>query len=107
MTPKKPFVLAYAPAVGEHLRAIEKRHASLIRNKIEEQLRFEPDMETRNRKPMKRMSSLDATWEIRFGPDNQFRVFYDVHPEVNEVHILAIGEKKGNRLLIGGEEFEI
>ncbi len=100
-------MLVYAPVVGDHLRAIDKRYASVIRNKLEEQLLFEPDMETRNRKPLKRMSPLDATWEIRFGPGNQFRVFYDVDREVHEVHILAIGEKRGNLLFIGGEEFEI
>ena len=42
--------------------------------------------------------------EIRFGPDNIFRVFYDVDLERSEVHVLAVGEKKGKRLWIGKEE---
>ena len=41
------------------------------------------------------------------GSDNRFRVFYDVDVERNEVHILAIGVKEGNRLFIGGEEVKL
>jgi hypothetical protein len=48
-----------------------------------------------------------ATWEIRFGPDNRFWVFYRVDNDIEQVVILAIGEKIGSRLLIGGEEIEI
>ena len=45
--------------------------------------------------------------EMRFGPNNRFRVFYRTDPSIGEVHILAIGVKVGNRLFIGGEEFEL
>jgi len=51
--------------------------------------------------------SFEAEWELRFGPDNKFRVFYDINIESNEVHILAIGVKEGNRVFIGGEEVKI
>jgi hypothetical protein len=34
-------------------------------------------------------------------------VFYEIDLEENRVFILAIGEKKGNRLYIGGEEIEL
>jgi len=70
---------------------------------VENELQFEPDVETRNRKPLKRPVMLEVEWELRFGPDNRFRVFYDINIESNEVHILAIGVKEGNRLLIGEE----
>ena len=46
-------------------------------------------------------------WEIRFGPKNRFRVFYEVNQERDEVHILAIGVKIGNRLFIGGKEVQV
>jgi len=46
-------------------------------------------------------------WEIRFGPNNSFRVFYDTDPVSRKVYILAIGVKVGNRLFIGREEFEL
>jgi hypothetical protein len=78
----------------------------LIRTAIEQQLLFEPDVETSNRKPLKRPIALGAKWEIRFGPNNRSRIFYRVDCENRNVVILAIGEKKGNRLFIGGEEVE-
>jgi len=50
---------------------------------------------------------LGADWEIRFGPDNRFRVFYTIEREVREVQILAIGVKRGDKLLIAGQEIEL
>lgn len=49
----------------------------------------------------------EATWELRFGPENMFRVFYDVHVTTYEVHILAIGTKERDKLYVGGEEIEL
>jgi hypothetical protein len=51
--------------------------------------------------------SFGATWELRFRPKNSFRVFYDVNHGEKTVSVLAIGLKKGNRLFIGGQEFEL
>jgi mRNA-degrading endonuclease RelE of RelBE toxin-antitoxin system len=104
---REPFKLIYAPLVKDHLKVIESKYYSLIRSTIEKQLRFEPDAETRNRKPLKRPIEFEAEWEIRFGPNNQFRVFCEVNRENHQVNILAIGEKKGNQLFIGGKEFEL
>jgi len=104
---RRPFRLIYDTEVVEHLRAIEKKYHSLIKRTIEEQLRYKPDVETRNRKPLEQPSALSADWEIRFGPSNRFRVFYEVDREAREVYILAIGMKLRNRLFIGGEEFEL
>jgi hypothetical protein len=56
---------------------------------------------------MRQPAPLAATWEIRFGPDNCFLVLYDIRPDDREVHILAVGEKRGNRLVVGGEEIEL
>ena len=89
-----------------YLEAIEPKFYSLIQETIEEQLQLEPDVETRNRKPLKR-PVFGATWEIRFGPDNRFRVLYKVDPDERQVFILAIGEKEGARLWIGGEEIKL
>ena len=104
---KKPrFALVYAGAVKQHLRAIETKYHSLIRSAVETQLTHEPDVETRNRKPLKRPIAFGADWELRLGPDNRFRVFYQVNAESHEVRVLAIGIKERNRLFFGGEEFE-
>ena len=100
-------MLRYDPRLVQHLRAIERRHHSLIRRTIEEQLLHQPDVEARNRKPLLRPADFGATWELRFGPSNRFRVFYRVDSSAREVHILAIEVKEGNRLMISGEEFEL
>ncbi len=104
MTPKLTFEIIYAPIVREHLRAIDPKIYSMIRSEAENQLSFEPDVETKNRKPLKRSISIGAEWELRFGPGNSFRIFYKIREEIHQIHILAIGEKKGNRLFIGGKE---
>lgn len=105
MARRQPYELLYVPEVGEHLRSIEPTHHSLIREKIEEQLLYEPDNETRNRKPLRQPAAFDAEWELRFGPDNYFRVLYGAPNRA--VQILAVGMKEGNRLRIGGEEVEL
>ena len=106
MNPKRPFDLVYAPQVRDHLKAIERKHHGLIRQEIEAQLQFEPDVETRNRKPLKRALAFESEWEIRFGPNNRFRVFYEIERATRAVYILAIGVKVRDRLTIGGEEVE-
>jgi mRNA-degrading endonuclease RelE of RelBE toxin-antitoxin system len=102
-----PYLILFDGQVGEQLRAIETKHHSLIRRKIDEQLLHEPDVETRNRKPLRQPAAFGATWEIRFGRENRFRVLYEVDSEGRQVHILAIGVKQENRLMIGGEEIEL
>lgn len=108
MAKKLTFSLVFAPAVKRHLKAIEAKWDTLIKTKIEEQLTHEPDVETRNRKPLRRRPApFGADWEIRFGPDNRLRVLYKIVEEPREVHVLAIGVKEGNRLLFGGQEMDL
>jgi len=70
-------------------------------------LSFEPGKETRNRKPLRQPAPFDATWELRFGPDNCFRVLYGIDEEDREVQIQAIGVKDGNRLWVAGVEVKL
>lgn len=107
MRRRRPYLLVYAPQVKQHLRSIERGHYPLIRETIERQLLFEPDRETRNRKPLRQPALLAAEWELRFGPGNRFRVFYEIDRGERVVQILAIGVKERDRLLIGGEEVEL
>jgi len=107
MAPLKRFELIYPPIIKLHLKYIEAKYYSLIQESLETQLQFQPDVETRNRKPLKRPVVFGAKWEIRFGPENRFRVFYRVDYDNEQVVLLAIGEKIGSRLFIGGEELEI
>ena len=99
-------MLSFAPQAIEHLDLIESRHHGLLRRTIREQLTHTPTKETRNRKPLVQPAPFQASWELRCGPDNRFRVFYDVDPASHEVQVLAVGVKDRNRLLIGGEEYE-
>lgn len=105
MTPEQPFGLKFAPEVVEHLDWIERKYHSLIRDTIKEQLIHTPDVETGNRKSIDQPAPYGATWELRLGPDNRFRVLYEINAGQREVWILAIGRKDGNRLFIGGEEY--
>src|SRR5262245_21183167 len=106
MAKKPALVLKYADQVKGHLRTIDAKHQSEIQTEIEKQLLQNPEVETRNRKPLERPISFGADWELRFGPSNCFRVFYQVDSDSQEVRVLAIGVKARNRLYFGGKEFE-
>ena len=107
MATTRPFKIIYAVQVKDHLKFIERKYHSLIRETIDNQLRFEPDVETRNRKPMEQPVKDEADWELRLGPNNRFRAFYLISIGQREVYIVAIGVKQGNKLFIGGEEVEL
>lgn len=79
----------------------------LIREKIKEQLHYEPNVETRNRKPLRQPAPFAAQGGIRFGPDNRFRVLYEIDEAAHAVQIVAIGQKQGDRLIVSGEEIDI
>jgi mRNA-degrading endonuclease RelE of RelBE toxin-antitoxin system len=106
MVKRAAFALSFAPEVISHLDEIERKHHGLIRQTIQAQLSYTPTRETRNRKPTEQPTPLGATWELRFGPKNCFRVFYEVDEVEHTVWILAIGVKEGARLFIGGKEID-
>jgi mRNA-degrading endonuclease RelE of RelBE toxin-antitoxin system len=106
MAKRSKFTLAFAPEAIDHLDLIEAKLHRLLRRTIKEQLTHTPTDETRNRKSLDQPAPLGASWELRCGPDNRFRVFYEVDDAAHEVRILAIGVKDRSRLLIGGEEYE-
>jgi mRNA-degrading endonuclease RelE of RelBE toxin-antitoxin system len=101
------FSIIFAPETLSHLAAIPSKHYRLIRSVIHEQLTYLPDQQTRNRKPLEPPAPYSAAWELRFGPQNRFRVLYDIEPQERVVVILAIGVKEGNRLIVGKQEFEL
>src|SRR5205814_3700618 len=100
------FIVAFAPEAIEHFDTIKRKHHGLIRRAIKEQLGREPTRETCNRKPLEEPAPFEAGWELRCGPKNGFRVFYDVDSEALTVWVLAVGVKERNRLFIGGEEYQ-
>src|SRR5216683_298972 len=103
MVKRPKFTLSFAPEAIEHLDLIESKHHGLLRRTVKEQLTYTPTEETRNRKSLEQPAPFGATWELRCGPDNRFRVFYEVDAATKIVQILAIGVKDRNRLLFGEE----
>lgn len=106
MTRRPKFRLTFAPEAIDHLKVIDRKYYGLIQRTLDEQLGFTPERETRNRKLLDQPAPLGATWELRFGPNNRFRVFYEIDLQEKIVWILAIGFKEGNRLIAGREEIE-
>lgn len=106
MTRHSKFTLTFAPETLDYLDAIERKYHRLIQKTINEQLSHTPEKPTRNRKQLDQPAPFGATWELRFGPNNRFRVLYEVEVTEQIVWVLAIGIKEGNKLFIGGEEFE-
>ena len=90
----------------DHMDAIERKFHPLIRKTVDDQLAHDPDVATRNRKPLVRDTAIGATWEVRCGPGNRFRIFYDIHRDERLVVVLAIARKVRERLYVGKERFE-
>jgi hypothetical protein len=101
------FALVFAPEAIDHVEAIERKYHRLIQQALDAQLCHTPGQQTRNRKPLQSPTPHAATWELRFGPHNRFRAFYEIDEAGRTVHILAIGVKEGGRLRVAGEEFEL
>ncbi|MBI1899676.1 MAG: type II toxin-antitoxin system RelE/ParE family toxin [Planctomycetia bacterium] len=106
MANRRQFAVLFAPEAVEHLDTIARSHHRAIEEAIDEQLAYTPETATRNRKPLEQPAPYGATWELRCGPQNRFRVFYEVDGVQRTVFVLAIGVKDRNRLYFGGEEFE-
>lgn len=106
MARRPTFTLTFAPEAIEHLDSIESKYHGLLRRTIREQLTHTPAEETRNRKPLDQPAPFEASWELRCGPNNCFRVFYQVDATAHDVQVLAVGVKDRNRLLIGKEEYK-
>lgn len=95
--------IEYSPLTEEHLRVLTARQRAMVFDAVDEQLEHEPDVETRNRKPM-RPNPL-APWELRIG---ELRVYYEIEEDPERVvMIVAVGVKDRNRVLIGGKEIEL
>lgn len=97
------FVVEYSPEAEDHLRALRARARAIILDSVEEQLTDRPDVETKDRKPMR--PNPVAPWELRLG---NLRVYYDIvqHPK-RLVLVRAVGIKVHNSVWIGGEEVQL
>ena len=73
-----------------------------VLDSVDEQLRFQPGLETRNRKPMR--PNPVAPWELRIGI---LRVYYEIEAAETVVRILAVGVKERDAVRIGGEVIKL
>ena len=71
-----PYRIVYASEIRDHLRCLTARQRSTVFDEVNQQLTYEPTVETRNRKPL-RPNPL-ASWELRIG---DLKVYYDVEED--------------------------
>ena len=89
--------IEYSDEAEGNLARLRVREQRIVRTTVAEQLAHQPAVETRNRK--RRRPNPLAQWQLKVEP---FRVLYDVEGET--VHVKAVGEKRGERLFVGGRE---
>jgi mRNA-degrading endonuclease RelE of RelBE toxin-antitoxin system len=106
MARPRAFEVVFDTLALDHMDAIESKYHTLIRKTVDEQLAHDPDVATRSRKPLIRATAIGATWELRCGAGNRFRIFYDVHHDERLVVVLAIARKVRDRLFVGKERFQ-
>ena len=97
------YVIEYSPEAEAHLRLLAARRQKIVLDSVDRQLINQPNLETRNRKPMR--PNPVAPWELRIG---ELRVYYEVEEEPRpRVIVLAIGVKERSRVRIGRDIVEI
>lgn len=88
-------------SVIDDLRWFGKQDGRLLLNEAEQHLSSDPLLESRNMKTLR--PNPVAERELRlFG---RYRVLFNVDEEDEEVTIILVGEKRGNSLIVQGEEF--
>jgi mRNA-degrading endonuclease RelE of RelBE toxin-antitoxin system len=97
---------AYQIEVSEDARADLSYYSAferkIITSEIRVQLAHQPQVETKNRKPLR--DNPIASWELRVG---KYRVFYEVAETVRIVAIVAVGHKEHNVLIVRGKEVKL
>jgi mRNA-degrading endonuclease RelE of RelBE toxin-antitoxin system len=95
-----PFHISITESAEDDLKWFSAYVQRTIVDGIEIHLRQEPMLGTRRIVSMR--PNAVAGWELRLG---DYRVLYDVDDTTHTVTVEAIGEKRGNKLLIRGQEF--
>ena len=94
--------IEYSQNARDDLAWFKKNEQNTIVDAIGTQLRFEPLIETQNRKEMQ--PNAWAEWELRVG---KFRVLYNVDNAVRIVGIQKIGEKRRNEFYFRGKREDV
>jgi mRNA-degrading endonuclease RelE of RelBE toxin-antitoxin system len=96
------YEIKFTPSALEDIGSFKKRDRKIIVDGIAEQLRHDPVGETRNRKRLR--PNATSEWELRI---EKYRIFYDLNHEERVVEVKVVGEKRGNRVVVRGEEYEL
>ena len=88
-------------SVIDDLRWFGKKDGRLLLKEAEQRLRTDPLAETRNMKTLREHPV--AQRELRLL--GKYRVLFDVDEDDEEITIILVGEKRGDALLVQGEEF--
>lgn len=94
------FEIEISPEALKDLLWFRQAEQVTISTAIKDQLRHQPNVETRNRKRL-RAGHL-SEWELRVG---KFRVFYDVVVEASLVLVVRVGYKERSELFLRGQEY--
>lgn len=96
------YQIEFSATAKRDLKWFKKYEQKIILEGIDANLKYEPNVETRNRKRLRPNGT--AEWELRLGG---YRVIYDVYEIVRIVSIEAIGLKIGNIYRFGGKERDL
>jgi mRNA-degrading endonuclease RelE of RelBE toxin-antitoxin system len=94
--------IQYTETTIADLQWFKKYEQNQILDGIDQQLRHQPTVATRNRKRLQ--PNAVAAWELRI---SDFRVLYDVDEQVRIVEIQRIGEKRGNAFFFRGHKEDV
>jgi len=96
------YQIEFSPDTLEHLQCLSARQQTTVLDSVEKQLRDQPAVETKNRKPMR--PNPVAPWELRIG---NLRVYYDIDESEHMVFIRAVGVKQREQVRIGNEVIKL
>jgi mRNA-degrading endonuclease RelE of RelBE toxin-antitoxin system len=97
---RMPYRITITEVAAPQLRAFTAHDRRIIESAITARLTDQPAMPTRSIRQL-RPNPL-AGFELRV---QHFRVLYNVESETEDVLLLLIGVKVGNKLIVEGEEF--
>jgi mRNA-degrading endonuclease RelE of RelBE toxin-antitoxin system len=90
-------------SVLDDLRWFGKKEGRWILRELEQNLSADPLVETRNVKTLR--ANPIAHKELRLA--GKYRVLFNLDETTRSVQVILVGEKRGNRLLVRGEEFTV
>jgi len=98
---KTTWRVALKESVIEDLRWFGKKNGRILLDEAERELARNPLSATRNMKTLR--PNFVAQRELRLL--GKYRVLFDVDERAREVTIVLVGEKRGETLVVRGEEF--